>query len=220
MNNKETNHVANRSKVISALIEEVVGPSPQGEAIDCRGDIKLSDPKVGFKPWRQLGSGEEILTQDSPTVRYGVGVLFPAGTYMESEASEPILDKMLTTDEIEEAILPERALNTEKPLNIGTSGSVDNEDDFEYVSLDQQDSNNIDLYAANVYKPSVMAVSLMAEFPNDSFLRVEIRGFIPTEVTYIPPAHGKIRARIIPSASQRDNPTSVVPFIILVRLNC
>jgi hypothetical protein len=36
-----------------------------------------------WKPWRQKGSGEEILTRDAPLTRYGVGVLYPIGVSSE-----------------------------------------------------------------------------------------------------------------------------------------
>ncbi len=60
-------HIANREIVIRALREELVGPSPQGEQIDCRGEVAFTETQQSYGPWTQLESGEEILQRDPPT---------------------------------------------------------------------------------------------------------------------------------------------------------
>ena len=70
-------HIANRDAVLQALRQELVGPHPLGEEIDCRAVIHLADAEAAFRPYRQSGTGEEILQRVSPTKRYGVGVLYP-----------------------------------------------------------------------------------------------------------------------------------------------
>ena len=70
-------HIANRDAVLHALRQELVGPCPLGEEIDCTQAIQLDDAEAAYRPYRQRGSGEEILQRDSPTKRYGVGVLYP-----------------------------------------------------------------------------------------------------------------------------------------------
>src|SRR5271165_658641 len=70
-------HIANRGAVLQALRQELVGPHPLGEEIDCSAAIQLDDAEAAYRPYRQRGSGEEILQRDPPTKRYGVGVLYP-----------------------------------------------------------------------------------------------------------------------------------------------
>src|SRR5215208_3440069 len=72
-------HIVNRERVISSLKEELIGPSPQGEELDCTKEIVFADAAESYKPWRQAGSGEEILQRDAPLNRYGAGVLYPFG---------------------------------------------------------------------------------------------------------------------------------------------
>ena len=53
-------HIANRDAVLRALREELVGPCPLGQEIDCAQAIRLEDAEAAYRPYRQLGSGEEI----------------------------------------------------------------------------------------------------------------------------------------------------------------
>ena len=77
-------HVANREELIEALRLELVGPDPRlGEPVHLVDGLELENVKDLFVPWVQEGTGEEILTRDRPTKRYGVAVLFPAGTRAE-----------------------------------------------------------------------------------------------------------------------------------------
>src|SRR5688572_23585695 len=80
-----TNHIANRDRIIDALRQELVGPSPQGKEIDCTETLVFEDVTTSYGSWRQLKSGEEILLRDSPTKRYGIGVLYPIGIGIDSD---------------------------------------------------------------------------------------------------------------------------------------
>ena len=82
------NHFENRNGILNSLREELVGPSPTGMEIDCTVSIKFEDPKEAYKPWRQKGSGDEILQRDSPSKRYGIGVLYPDSTRNEEDLTE------------------------------------------------------------------------------------------------------------------------------------
>ena len=175
MNGEVTNHVANRNKIISTLIEELFGPSPQGKEIDCSKEITLDDPKMGFQPWRQLGSGEEILTRDAPTVRYGVGILFPVGTCLESEVLEPIIDTMSATEN-NKGMLPNESIEDFKPQTKSNVINRVEETLSENELPEERDDDNLDISSANIYKPSTMAVSLLVELLPHSFLRVQMTG--------------------------------------------
>ncbi|MBK8915540.1 MAG: hypothetical protein IPM64_13255 [Phycisphaerales bacterium] len=102
-------HIANREAVLRTLREELVGPCPLGQEIDCTQAIHLEDAEAAYRPYRQLGSGEEILQRDSPTKRYGVGVLYP----MEALAAPDELDAQLPPPDEEAAPqLPDNARET------------------------------------------------------------------------------------------------------------
>lgn len=78
-------HIQNRDAVLKMLREELVGPCMVGDEIDCNQPVYLPEVESAYKPYRQLGSGEEILQRDSPTKRYGIGVLYPMEAHVASE---------------------------------------------------------------------------------------------------------------------------------------
>ena len=43
-------HMENRAQLIKSLREELVGPSPQGEELDCAGDIRFEDARKSYGP--------------------------------------------------------------------------------------------------------------------------------------------------------------------------
>src|SRR5712692_10227833 len=96
--------VEGRDVVLRALREELVGPSPQGQAIDCSQTVSFDEQQQSYGPWRQLGSGEEILQRDPPCKRYGVGVLYPLAMPADDEAiKDQKLETFLTPAGDEEA---------------------------------------------------------------------------------------------------------------------
>lgn len=163
-------HTANRDAVLRALREELVGPCPLGQEIDCAQAIHLEDAEAAYRPYRQLGSGEEILQRDSPTKRYGVGVLYP----MEAPVPPDELVAQLPPPE-EEAAPPQPDNSREA---IAPSAVHDCEEiaaRAEY-RLPEADSDDFDLSSANTYKPSSMAVSLLVHLPEDAALVITATG--------------------------------------------
>ncbi len=73
-------NIENRDKLEQSLREELVGPSPQGEPIDCTQPLRFENWSASNGPWHQAANGEEILQRDRPTKRYGIGVLYPFQT--------------------------------------------------------------------------------------------------------------------------------------------
>ncbi|MBD2415312.1 hypothetical protein FACHB389_17715 [Nostoc calcicola FACHB-389] len=159
-----TEHIENRDKIIQALREELVGPSPQGKPRNCSGEITFNSAKEGFyEPWRQ-DNGEEILQRDPPRIRYGVGVLYPLSTKLEDENltltqsnKNPIQDNQqeeidIITDKVKESL--------EKLKE-------------EVVEISEENAEDFDLSAANASKPSSMGISFLAEFPENSVLVVK-----------------------------------------------
>lgn len=169
-----TNHIANRDRVIEALRQELVGPSPQGKEIDCAETLTFEDVTTSYGPWRQLNSGEEILLRDSPTKRYGIGVLYPIGTGIDSDETVLLASETPTGAE---------ANDEEKTVTDNAGAVLSDEVEEQIEDLKKQvegakdtESDDFDLSTANAYKPSSMAVSFLASFPERSQLIIEASG--------------------------------------------
>ncbi|AQS59525.1 helicase-related protein [Desulforamulus ferrireducens] len=158
-------HIKNREKIIQALFEELVGPSPQGEELDCSGTIIFETPADSYRPYRQKESGEEILQRDRPTVRYGVGVLYPIGTEHEIVAQDITGETGEENDWNKDynELVEQRIKNIEEIQKRAEIGHEPESDDFE-------------LSNANTFSPSTMGISFLAEFPEESKLIVEASG--------------------------------------------
>ena len=161
-------HTANREIVINALREELVGPSPQGEQIDCNGEVAFTEARQSYGPWKQQGSGEEILQRDPPTKRYAVAVLFPADTGYDSvsieEFSHDVSDDDDDSDNSYSEIADSANRSTDEPGLEAWPDEVETE------------SDDFDLSTSNSYKPSSMAVSFLADLPEGSEVVVEASG--------------------------------------------
>lgn len=171
MNEEEpVTHIANRDAVLRALREELVGPCPLGQEINCAQTIQFEDAESAYRPYRQLGSGEEILQRDSPTKRYGVGVLYP----MDARVPPDELDAQLPPSE-EEFIGQE--LGTERDaLSLSALHDCERIAARAEYRLPEADSDDFDLSSANTYKPSSMAVSLLVHLPEGAVLVVAASG--------------------------------------------
>ncbi len=163
-------NIENRDAVLLALREELVGPCPLGQEIDCAQPIHLNDAEAAYRPYRQLGSGEEILQRDSPTKRYGVGVLYP----MEAQVAPDELDGQLPPLDEETAPSP-KDIDREA---LTPSAVLDCEEIAARAEhrLPEADSDDFDLSSANTYKPSSMAVSLLIRLPQGDVLDVVATG--------------------------------------------
>ena len=160
-------HIANREIVIEELRKELVGPSPQGERIDCSGEVAFTEARKSYGPWIQQDSGEEILLRDPPTKRYGVAVLYPASTDYDSVSDEEYSQS--------ESVDSSNSDSSYSQIADSTNNSTD-EQDLEAWREVEAESDDFDLSTSNSYKPSSMAVSLLADFSEGSELIVEATG--------------------------------------------
>lgn len=162
-------HIANRDKVLKVLREELVGPCMVGEEINCNQSVCLPEVESAYKPYRQLGSGEEILQRDSPTKRYGIGVLYPMEAPVASEEVDRPLPEF-NSDTVQQH---------EKNADIFTSSAIH---DCEKIasrierSLPEATSDDLDILSANAYRPSSMAISLLVYLPERAELSVVATG--------------------------------------------
>ena len=163
-------HIANRDVVLRALRQELVGPCPVGQAIDCTGPVQLADAEAAYRPYRQPGSGEEILQRDPPTKRYGVGVLYPMEAAIELQDMETQLPPTdpgsgIVAAEIEASPLHESA--AQDCARIANRAEA---------RLPEADSDDFDLSTANGYRPSSMALSFLVRLPKGTALIAEATG--------------------------------------------
>ena len=167
-------HVGNRKIIMKALREELVGPSPQGEELDCANAIIFEDITKFRMPWKQKDIGEEILQRDRPLKRYGIGVLYPFATPDENEETVPLTDAACSIGEAEE---PEGEASSTNLLT--DKGTKDIEDIIKRADTTGGDTDpyDLDLTSANTYRPSTIGISFLAEFPRDCSLVVEVPSF-------------------------------------------
>jgi hypothetical protein len=166
-------HIARREEVLSALLEELLGPSPRGEPIDCSNEIRFDDVASAFSARTQAGSGEEILVRDRPSKRYGVGVLSPSELPLE-EGSSDVGDP--EADGQEEALAEAReAADGDDALS--QAGAERLRQAAERIADETHaDDDDYELAAVNSYRPSTMAVTFLADLPAGSRLLVRARG--------------------------------------------
>lgn len=163
-------HIDNRDSVLRALREELVGPCPLGEEIDCTQMVHLEDAETAYRAYRQRGSGEEILQRDSPTKRYGVGVLYPIEVHDAVQELGAQLPPAENDIESPLAEIPREAL---APSAIQDCEQIAARAEYR---LSDGDSDDFDLSSANTYKPSCMAVSILMHLPQGAVIEVEASG--------------------------------------------
>lgn len=168
-------HLINRDLVLQEIRKELVGPAPSGQEIDCTKPLSFDNASDARGPWRQMGSGEEILHRDPPTKRYGVGVLYPSTARAELEREQIIADTALAG-----AGLLAQATTDELAQIPGASNSEQNAIQELAVSLAtapaRGEPHELDLSGTSSYRPSTIGVSFLARIPEDSILRIEASG--------------------------------------------
>lgn len=159
-------NVSNRDGVILALQRELVGPDPAGDpvALDGVQPLTIDNPRQAR---RQL-NGQEILVQDRPAKRYGVGVLYPA----PSAAALTVAVEELESGDREgivptpsEAIASEASAEIENLAERGPrSGGP------------REASDDLDLTGANAFRPTAMAVTFRVNMIVPFTLRIHCDG--------------------------------------------
>ena len=159
-------NILNRDILEQALRDELIGPSPQGETIDCSQPLRFESWQASYGPWRQADNGEEILQRDRPTKRYGIGVLYPLQTEddpIELEADSGVAPPKDETDVITaEAVLELERIEERIARDRGSPTELEGYD--------------LDLSGSNTYRPSSLGISFLTEFPDDALLEIFVRG--------------------------------------------
>jgi len=157
--NKALPHIKNREKLVTFIRSEMMGPCLSGDdTLDCSGEITFEKWEDARRPWVQKETGDEIIRRDTPVNRYGLGVLYPPQIPHEEVSS---------TDNVE----------TEETINNG-------EEDQQITKIKSvgksenniSDTDDFDLSLTSTLQPSSMAISFLAELPEDSSLQVSVEG--------------------------------------------
>jgi len=163
--------------MLRSLKEELVGPSPRGEELDCSTSVRFESSKDSYGPWKQRDGGEEILQRDPPTKRYGIGVLYPWQIVADDtpEDAGNVAIGLHSRDE-------EDNNSADSPLT--QQGSADIEKSLARDNNSDDGLSDLDLSASNTYRPSSMGISFVVELPPGSRIVVEasLGRYSPIEV--------------------------------------
>ena len=159
-------NAAERDFIIKELKEEVIGPAPAGDELDCSKSIvfeTFDDTKNAFK---EIGTGEEIINRgNTPLNRYGAGILYPFESTNETEVKN--------------------AVPTLEDFDKYATGQIIFSDNGQLRELENNlallESNNLQngfdpLAAANHKYPSSMGLSLTVRLEPDEELLIKASG--------------------------------------------
>ncbi|GAA4616588.1 hypothetical protein GCM10023195_73800 [Actinoallomurus liliacearum] len=141
-----------RERVHEELARELVGPAPErsGRPLDLSRPVQFASWEEARGVWHDAATGQEILTETVPSRRFGVGILFPAGTEAEERVEAPGLDVTgVTTPGLDDTDVEN------KQAKIVNQGEAEQDDD-------------LDLRLANLRLPSTLGLSVCGSVPADS----------------------------------------------------
>lgn len=156
MNDLETN-LTNREQMLSRLRAEIVGPDP------CGAPVSLIDKQAltweEFRLARRQLNGEEIVWQDSPTKRFGAGVLFPIDTTEQIQSIASEIDGDLLGD-------PNGLTNEQSDSeDVGQRQEIVDRFDSGFEDLAGEDD---EVALTNAFRPSALGVSFLADLQSEA----------------------------------------------------
>lgn len=165
--------IQSRKKMIRFLREEVMGPSAFGKKLPLDHQLQFEDMEEFYGPHIQQGSGNEIIKGESPRRRYGVGVLFPAGS-PDSIRKEEDLDSGEPADmEVGRATDPDAA---ELPITEQAQKAIEkSQEKRSGGGATERDGAETEISLANQQRPSSMGISFLADLSPDSQLVVTLK---------------------------------------------
>ena len=171
-------HIENRDRLVKFIRSEMMGPCLTGDNLDCSGEINFESWEQARKPWIQKGNGDEIIRKETPVNRYGIGVLYPQKAAHEEAVSSD------TDDPDGELVAASEERETATEIkSLGKKGD------------DSSDTDDFDLSLTGTLQPSSMAVSFLAELPDESHLEVTVTGgrYLKKEV-----CHCQCKTNVVP----------------------
>lgn len=190
-------HLKNRRSLLAAVAGEIFGPDssvangeegPMAPAIE----IDISKP-IALSSWEEyrkrhvvLGSKEEILKDEKPSSRYGLGMLFPDLSKSGSDESEnnDAPDERTAVEESSIGLVekePESKREDERAAKLREAlqdkaakiATLKEADDDSGIDLGDDESN---LRLANLRKPRSMGVSFVVDLSGEGTLNVVVTG--------------------------------------------
>src|ERR1700747_472967 len=143
-------NVANRPRVLEQLRQELVGPDPRGNELDCSTAVTFATKEESYGPWCEKGTGEEILQRDPPSKRYGIGVLYPLETVDQDDAGLGAQLVQSTADEPEVEIA---APSSDDTLTVEARKNLEEIEKRASGPSRELDADDLDLSSANTYRP-------------------------------------------------------------------
>jgi hypothetical protein len=149
-------NLANREQMLSRLRAEIVGPDP------CGIPVSLTDMQAltweEFRVARRQLNGEEIVWQDSPTKRFGAGVLFPIDTTEQIHSSATEISGDLLEDP--------SALTDEQSESESVGRRREGVDRFD-SSFEDLAGEDDEVALTNAFRPSALGVSFLADLESE-----------------------------------------------------
>jgi hypothetical protein len=151
MSELDTN-LANREHILSRLRSEIVGPDP------CGTPVTLTDKQAltweEFRLARRQLNGEEIVWQDSPTRRFGAGILFPLETNEQVQINAAAADDNLGLDSSELANVSGDEKDAPGQLDDSDRGAL---------GFNDAAGEDDEVTLANAFQPSALGMSFLAD---------------------------------------------------------
>jgi Helicase conserved C-terminal domain len=172
-------HRVNRNEtILRTLREELVGPSRTGKELDVSMPVAFENTADANGPWFERGSGQEILTRDRPTKRYGVGVLYPFATMAADLNTDPgdlegIREAGSEASEYDQEV-PVGLKSGNKSAEAQPDGIKDIADRTSRTDIGDQDE--VEITATNTYRPSSMGITFLVRLSAQSHLTVTANG--------------------------------------------
>lgn len=151
-----------REESLRWLGRELVGPAPAGPERDLDGSFPTKRDSYG--PFVDARTGQEVLAWTRPLKRYGVGVLFAAGSGSDASTDDS------TDDDLDAALqvtLQQHEDGADGTEAFGKLGERSGGDDA---------GDEHDLSAVNERRPSAMALSFLLRPGGGTRLRIEAHG--------------------------------------------
>jgi hypothetical protein len=163
-------HKKNRENIIRDLRLNLIGPSPCGKPIKIDEKQLFESYETAYLPYRQFNSaepnneGDEILNNQKPSERYGLGVLYPIKPTGNSE------DENNEEEDLYNEELKESSIQTERKLK-------KNKDQYDAI---ENLKNDLNIEVQKDLLPSSFSLSFLIDSLKSSKLNFEFTGGIQT----------------------------------------
>jgi len=161
-------HKKNRENIIRDLRLNLIGPSPCGKPIKIDEKQLFESYETAYLPYRQFNSaepnneGDEILNNQKPSERYGLGVLYPIKPTGNSE------DENNEEEDLYNQELKESSIQTERKLK-------KNKDQYDAI---ENLKNDLNIEVQKDLLPSSFSLSFLIDSLKSSKLNFEFTGGI------------------------------------------